>query len=155
MLSIPPPCVRQSLQAPPRLRRPHHSSHSPQRLHMDRPSSRKRGSTAGCPARTLFPNLMAPCAVLPTIPSLPRNAARSRMEPCPSRMLLALAIVVRVRYGSTASGTGHPPRKHGVSVRCCIHTARPLSSTKHARRLLLLAPFCGETGSDAAIGASW
>ncbi len=116
MLSIPPPCVRQSLQTPPRLRSPHQTSRSPHRLPMDRPPSRKRGSKAGCPARTLFPNRMAPCAVLPTIPFIPRNAARSAMGPCASCMLLALAIVVRVRYGSTASGTGHPLRNHGVKV---------------------------------------
>src|SRR5205085_3062727 len=37
------------------------------------PPSRKRGSKAGCPARTLPPNLMAPCAVVLTIPSILRN----------------------------------------------------------------------------------
>ncbi len=125
MLSILLPCGRQSLQTPPHLHHPHQTSRWPHRLPMDRPPSRKRGSKAGCRARTLRPNLMAPCAVLPTIPSIRRPAVLSAMGRCAWCMLLALAIVVRVRYASSASGTGHPPRNHGVKV-AVLHPQSPV-----------------------------
>ena len=155
MLSIPLPCARHSLPPLPHPRHPHQTSGSPHHLPMDHLPSRKCGSKAGCRARTLHPNRMAPCAVLPTIPSIRRPAALSAMGRCASCMLLVLAIVVGVRYGSTASGTAHPPRNHGVSVRCSTHKALPPRSTNHPRSLLRPAPFFGEIGHVALIGASW
>ncbi len=76
------------------------------------------------------------------------------MAPCGWCMPLALGIVVPVRYASSANGTGLPPRNHGGSVPCCIHTSRLPSLMSHYRRVWPPTLFCGETGNDAPIGAS-
>ena len=154
MLSIPLPCARRSLPQPPSLRNLPHACLSSQLPGMDRPHSRPPGSRTGCPARTLLPNLMARCAVLPTILSTRRNDARSEMGPCGWCMQPALAIAAPVRYVNSVSGTGPPPRNRGASALCCIHSASPPSSTNHRRRVLLPARSSGKTGSVAPIDGS-
>jgi len=156
MLCIPLPCAPRSLPLPPSLPSlplPFPPLPLPA---MNHPSLRPPGSATGCPVRTLFPNPMARCAVLPTILSTRRNGARSVMEPCGSCMPPASAIVVLVRYANAASGMALLPHTHGASAWCCIPTARHPSSRTHRRnrRLWLLSPSCGETGSVASIDES-
>ena len=70
-------------------------------------------------------------------------------------MLLALVIVVPVRYGSSANGTGPPLRNHDESVRYYIPSSPPPYSMRRRRHSLLSTLSYGEIGNVASIGGSW